>query len=131
MSFQAKPVWLFVKEMSKPNSNLFPASPGALSDTINSLPANPNELLSRGWEEVTSDEMKENSNSRQFENSDGLKARFDKGEEGANGFKGKDHYHVSNPNATGKKDAYLDKNGKPVPKNSKASHIIPKEKKKK
>ncbi len=117
--------------MSKPNSNLFPTSPGALGERIRSLPSNPDELLSQGWNEVTPDEMRENSNSRQFESGDGLKARFDKGEKGADGFKGKDHYHVSNPNATSKKDAYLDKNGKPVSKNSKASHIIPKEKKKK
>ena len=41
------------------------------------------------------------------------------------GYGGKDHYHVLNPNSTGKHDYYLDKDGNPVPKNSKASHIIP------
>ena len=56
---------------------------------------------------------------------DNLSIRFDKGKKGAGGYGGKDHYHVLNPKSTGKHDYYLDKNGNPGPKNSKASHIIP------
>jgi hypothetical protein len=55
----------------------------------------------------------------------GLTVRFDKGKKGNPGFGGKDHYHILNPNSTGKHDYYLDKYGNPVAKNSKASHILP------
>lgn len=58
--------------------------------------------------------------------STGLKIRFDEKVNGAKGFKGKNHYHILNPNVTGNKDLYLDKNGNPVNKGSKASHILPK-----
>ena len=37
----------------------------------------------------------------------------------------KDHYHIENPNAIGKSDKYLYKNGNPCAKVQKASHIIP------
>lgn len=47
------------------------------------------------------------------------------GKEGANGFEGMDHYHIYNPDSTGKMDYYIDKNGNPVPKGSKPSHIVP------
>jgi len=56
----------------------------------------------------------------------GLRIRFDKGVIGKNGFRGQDHYHILNPNATSNKDLYLDENGNPVAKNSKKSHILPK-----
>lgn len=41
--------------------------------------------------------------------------------------RGKDHYHVFNPNATGNSDLYLDPQGNPVNKKGKLSHILPKE----
>lgn len=53
------------------------------------------------------------------------KVRFDPAKEGANGFEGKDHYHIYNPNSTGKSDYYLDSNGRPVRKGSKPSHVLP------
>ena len=53
-----------------------------------------------------------------------MKIEFDKGVKGANGFKGKDHYHIKNPSSTGKSDYYLDINGNPCPKNSTKSHIV-------
>ncbi len=55
----------------------------------------------------------------------GLRIRYDEPAPGASGFAGKDHFHTLNPNATGPRDMYLDKNGNPVKKNSKASHILP------
>lgn len=95
---------------------------------IPNLPKNPDFLMEDGWEETTPQGMKDNSNSRTFHDPEtGADVRFDKGEEGADGFRGKDHYHVENPNSTGKKDRYLDKNGNPCAKGSKASHILPKE----
>lgn len=98
---------------------------GAYRSAINSLPKNPNKLLQMGWKDTTPSSMAENTTSKVYTNKDGLRVRFDKGTSGAGGYSGKDHYHVFNPNATGKSDYYLDKNGNPVPKNSKASHIIP------
>lgn len=91
-------------------------------------PKNPDELLNRGWEEVTPDGMKENTLSREFiDPKTGAKVRYDPGVPGADGYKGANHYHQMNPNATGKSDYYLDVNGNPVAKNSKASHIMPTE----
>jgi hypothetical protein len=50
---------------------------------------------------------------------------FHKGRAGEAGWRGKDHYHISNPGTTGKADRYLDINGRAVPDGSKPSHIPP------
>ena len=93
---------------------------------ISSLPKNPNNLTKKGWTNTTPTGMSQNTSSQMFTNkNNGMRIRFDKGKKGATGYGAKDHYHILNPNSTGKHDYYLDKNGKPVPKNSKASHIIP------
>lgn len=84
----------------------------------------PTELKNSGWEDITPFEMKKNTTSRTYKKND-LTIRYDKGIKGADGYKGKDHYHILNPKATGKHDYYLDVFGNPVPKNSKSSHIIP------
>ena len=76
-----------------------------------------------GWEDITPELMRNNSNSRTYKKN-GVTVRFDKGTPNSTGFSGQDHYHILNPNATGKHDYYLDKFGNPVPKNSKASHIL-------
>ena len=92
----------------------------------NELPKNPDDLINKGWKEVTDPRNK--SGSREFENPQtGEKVRFDPGKQGANGWEGKDHYHRVNPNSTGQKDYYLDVDGNPVPKGSKPSHIPPTE----
>ena len=82
------------------------------------------ELKNSGWKDITPFKMKKNTTSRTYKKND-ITIRYDKGIKGAGGYKGKDHYHILNPNATGKHDYYLDVFGNPVPKNSKASHIIP------
>lgn len=84
----------------------------------------PANLKSNGWKDVTPSAMKSNTASRMYKKND-LTIRFDKGVKGASGYKGQDHYHILNPKSTGKHDYYLDINGNAVPKNSKASHIIP------
>lgn len=86
----------------------------------------PQQLIEDGWEDITNPKMAANTNSREFyDPKSGLKIRFDKGVDGANGFEAVDHYHVMNPNYTNKKvDYYLDIDGKPVGKGSKASHIV-------
>ena len=97
------------------------------SDTINNIQSKlPQQLLEDGWEDVTDPKMSANTNSREFfDKKTGFKIRFDKGVDGANGFEALDHYHIYNPNYTNKKvDYYLDINGNPVGKGSKASHIV-------
>ena len=86
----------------------------------------PQQLIEDGWEDITNSKMAANTNSREFyDPKSGLKIRFDKGVDGANGFEAVDHYHVMNPNYTNKKvDYYLDIDGKPVGKGSKASNIV-------
>lgn len=84
----------------------------------------PSKLVENGWEEITPAAMKKNTTSRMFKKN-GYTIRFHKGKRSMGGYGGKDHYHILNPNSTGKHDYYLDKFGNPVPKNSKKSHIIP------
>ena len=115
--------------MGAGNSGLYNNTKGSkstLSNRISSLPKNPNNLTKQGWKETTPPSMASKTSSRTFtDKNTGLNIRFDKGNKGAGGYGGKDHYHIINPNSTGKHDYYLDKNGNPVPKNSKKSHIIP------
>lgn len=89
------------------------------------LPSNPDELLDQGYVE-TSDPRAAAAGRRTFENPEtGDRLDFDKGEPGADGFRGDDHYHQTNNNATGKGNQYLDKSGNSVPRGSKASHLLP------
>ncbi len=87
------------------------------------LPADPNGLLDQGFVDTSHPDAAANGH-RTFENPvTGETIRFDEGEEGRDGHAGRDHYHVENPNATGRHDQYLDKDGKPVAKGSNASHL--------
>ncbi len=93
------------------------------------LPANPDDLLQQGWEEITHP-SEAAAGHRSFRNKEtGMVVRADKGEAGRPGNRERDHYHVYNPKSTqGKHDVYLDKNGRPVSRGSNLSHIIPGEK---
>ncbi|MFT9846393.1 hypothetical protein [Aneurinibacillus sp. REN35] len=94
--------------------------------STNNLPKDSKELINNGWKDVTPEGMAKNTSSREFIDPEtGMKVRFDPGKLGTNGFEGKDHYHVHNPNSTGKKDYHLDIKGNLVLKGSKASHIEP------
>ncbi len=96
------------------------------AEWIKQLPGDPQELIDNGWEDVTHPQAKLNSNSMELSDpATGRRVRFDRGEPGKPGFAGQDHYHVYNPNATGKGDLYLDINGDPVSRGSRASHIFP------
>ncbi len=82
------------------------------------------EDLSNEWQEVTPELMKQNSNRREFINKKtGLKIAFDKGIYGKPKFRGKNHWHIYNPNSTNINDYYLDKNGNSLHKNDNNSHI--------
>ena len=111
--------------MSKPGSGHFKGTKGDIVRTIANLPPKPNKDFHKNWEEVTDPRSKGNSEVYRS-NENGLIITFDPAQKGAPGFRGKDHYHIHNPNSTGKKDMYLDKDGNPVPKGSKASHVIKK-----
>ena len=112
--------------MSKGLSYHYSGTKGHIVSVASSLPSNPNTLLSNGWIETTHPKQASNSSSRVFtEESTGLRIRFDKGDGNKNGYSGIDHYHIDNPQATGKKDRYIDKDGNVVPKNSSKSHILP------
>ncbi|KHD07492.1 hypothetical protein PN36_31420 [Candidatus Thiomargarita nelsonii] len=94
------------------------------TDKPKELPQNPDDLLDDGYEETTDPRTPEHI--RRFRNpKTGDEVEFHKGKPGKPGWEGKDHWHRFNPNKTGKGDAMLDKNGNPVPKNSKPSHIKP------
>lgn len=112
--------------MSKGLSYNFFGTKGDIVATASSLPSDPAVLMKNGWEDITPDGMKGTGHTLLSDTNTGLRIRFDKGVDGANGFRGKDHYHILNPNATSNKDMYLDENGDPVAKNSKKSHILPK-----
>ena len=112
---------------SKNGVNLETKSESGSGSVIKNIQSkSPQQLIEDGWEDITNPKMAANTNSREFyDPKSGLKIRFDKGVDGANGFEAVDHYHVMNPNYTNKKvDYYLDIDGKPVGKGSKASHIV-------
>ena len=69
----------------------------------------PNELANSDWQDVTHSQQAKNTNSREYYNAaSDTKIRFDPAKPGAPGFEGQDHYHIYNPNSTGKGDFYLE-----------------------
>ncbi|MBR4693638.1 MAG: hypothetical protein IKP07_02395 [Bacilli bacterium] len=112
----------------KGNSGHFTGTLGGTVSSISSLQNMTPKDLDDNWKDTTNPKAKENGSHRTTYTNDntGMVIHFDKGQKGKNGFAGKDHWHVENPNATGAGDAYLDIDGNPCPKNSKASHIVTK-----
>ena len=110
----------------KGNSEHFSGTSGDIISIGHMLQVTPPNKLGNEWKDTTNPKAKENgSNRTSYTNTNnGMKIEFDKGVKGANGFKGKDHYHIKNPSSTGKSDYYLDINGNPCPKNSTKSHIV-------
>lgn len=111
--------------MSKGISYHYSGTKGHIVSVASSLPSNPSELIKNGWKDISHPGSAASGHYELKEVSTGLRVRFDKKASGAPGFKGKDHYHIHNPNATGNHNLYLDKDGNPVRKSSKASHILP------
>lgn len=112
--------------MSKGLSYNYSGTKGHIIAIAADLPKTGVGLVADGWEDI-SHPLQASIGSFTFrEPSTGLRIRYDTPVPGANGFKGKDHYHILNPNATSTRDMYLDSHGNPVPKNSRASHILPK-----
>lgn len=93
--------------------------------TPRDYPANPDDLPSEGYDEISHPEAAKNGVRRFRDRKTGDEIEFHKGKSGEPGWGGRDHWHRFNPNATSRKDAMLDRNGQPVPKGSNPSHLEP------
>lgn len=111
--------------MSKPLSYTYVGTKGHIAAIAASLPSDPVSLLEDGWKDISNPDAAATGHLKIREESTGLILGFDKGTTGEPGFRGQNHYHIFNPNATGNDNLYLDRLGNPVRKNSKASHILP------
>ncbi len=94
--------------MSKGLSYHCTATKGYIVDIAHSLPPNGQGLVNRGWKDISHPKQAATGSYTYKDPSSGLKIRYDEPEEGAHGFAGRDHFHILNPNATGKKDLYLE-----------------------
>ena len=112
--------------MSKGFGYEYSGTTGHIIGVASTLPSSPNELTNNGWKDISHPHANKLGHIELKETATGLRIRFDKKVPNATGFKGKNHYHIYNPNATSNKDLYLDANGNPVGKNSSKSHILPK-----
>lgn len=112
--------------MSKSLSYHYSGTKGHIIAIAADLPENGLGLISRGWEDISHPAQAIIGSYTYREPSTGLKIRYDTPMIGANGFRSKNHFHILNPNATSTRDMYLDRQGNPVSKNSKSSHILPK-----
>ncbi len=94
---------------------------------VKNLPKNPNDLLRKGYREITHPMAREGGH-RTFENPvTGQRIRFDPAKPEKSGHGGRDHYHYYNSNQTDRMTEYLDINGDPCPRHSHESHIYSKE----
>lgn len=86
------------------------------------LPVNPSK--SKKLVDVTHPLKKEKTKYRNYlDKENGLEIEYHPGQQNKNGWRGKSHYHVLNPNRTNNSDYYLDKDGNPCPKGSSRSHL--------
>ena len=112
--------------MSKGPSYAFSGTKGYIVSVATSLPETGDQLVEQGWKDISHPRQAASGSHTYEDPATGLRIRYDKPKAKAQGFAGRDHYHILNPNAKNNKDRYLDKDGNPVPKGSKASHILPK-----
>ena len=111
--------------MSKGFGYTYSGTIGHIIGVASTLPSDPTSLTNSGWTDISHPDARASGHIELKENATGLRIRYDKKVPNAPGYKGKDHYHIYNPNATSNKDLYLDKDGNPTGKNSKSSHILP------
>lgn len=83
-------------------------------------PCSPNDL-NNNWKDITHPQKQLKTPDRTFQNIN-TNEIIEFHPHNSNGQK-QPHWHRRNPNASGRHDYYLDKNGQPVRKNSKPSHI--------
>lgn len=77
-----------------------------------------------GYKDITHPQYRANSKNRRYFDTK-TKTYFEYHPKNLNapGWRGKNHYHVENSNATGDNNKYLDKNGNPCSNGSKDSHL--------
>ena len=96
--------------MSKNKKYQFTGTVGDIVDLIRSLPIVPTQFFLRDWIKFVIEEAIGHTTAREFYHKlTKLRVRFDPKKEGALGFEGRDHWHVRNPNTTGKKTVTLTK----------------------
>lgn len=79
---------------------------------------------SKQYKDVTHPQYRVNSkNRRYFDTKTGYYFEHHPKIADSLGWRGKDHYHLENPDANGDNNKYLDKNGIPCSKGSKNSHL--------
>jgi len=107
---------VFTNSAGNPESELIEAS----GIDWNNPPCSPKELSSQ-WKETTHPAKIENTNDKEFTNTitQEVIEFHPRNTQGEN----KPHWHRKNPSVTNRHDYYLDKDGNPVGKNSKDSHI--------
>ncbi len=94
---------------------------------VRNLPKNPNDLLMRGYREI-SHPLEREAGHRTFQNPvTKATIRFDPAKPGKSGHGAKDHYHYNNPKRDEDGKDYLDINGDPCLRNSNESHIYPRD----
>lgn len=113
--------------MSKSLSYDYKGTKGYITSVASNLPQSGSDLLKQGWEDISHPMQAAQGSFTYEEPSSGLRIRFDRPTPGASGLAGKAHYHILNPDAHDSSDMYLDKDGNPCSRGSKASHIFPKE----
>ena len=111
--------------MSKGFGYAYTGTKGHLMGVIGSLLEDPDILLRNGWKELSRPEAKAHGHRKFEEEATGLLIEFDEKTPGAPGFRGANHYHILNPDATDYDTWNLDKDGNPVPRHSTPSHILP------
>ena len=94
--------------MSKPISYTYTGTKGHIVAIAASLPQTGEGLLSRGWEDISHPKQAEHGSFTFRDPTTGLRVRYDKATPGKQGFSGKDHYHILNPDAHDSSDMYLD-----------------------
>ena len=113
--------------MSKSLSYMYTGTKGYIINIASNLPQTGSDLTNIGWIDISHPSQANMGSFTYKDPTTGLKIRYDTPTPGENGFKGKNHFHILNPNATNARNMYLDIHGNPVAKNCKASHILPKE----
>ncbi|MBR2694206.1 MAG: hypothetical protein IKE69_08325 [Thermoguttaceae bacterium] len=112
--------------MSKKQSYLFRGTKGDIVRIARSLPQKGEDLLSQGWKDISHPKQAGTGHYTYMDPETGVKVRFDEAVSGKQGFEGKDHYHILNPNKKGRRDKYLDVDGNVCNSGSRESHILPK-----
>lgn len=110
--------------MSKSLSYHYSGTKGHIIAVAATLPKNGKGLVDKGWKDISHPKQAQHGSYTYEDPATKLKVRYDAPNEGDKGLSGKGHFHILNPDAHDSSDMYLDKNGNPCSRGSKASHIF-------